>query len=74
MDSSRNIEIKAEIKSQSDFDDKVEIAKKLCKSTGEIIEQRDIFFNSSKGRLKLRYLKVNISYNLDNRQECFDSV
>ncbi len=46
-----NIEIKARA---SDFNRQKTIAKTLCKHPGEQIWQEDIFFNISKGRLKLR--------------------
>ena len=46
-----NIEIKARA---SDFNRQKTIAETLCKHPGEQIWQEDIFFNISKGRLKLR--------------------
>lgn len=53
----RNIEIKARITDGTEFERKVEIAKKLT-TTYSMIEQRDVFFNVTSGRLKLRFLKV----------------
>ncbi|XP_073847092.1 uncharacterized protein [Musca autumnalis] len=55
----RNIEIKARVGSDEEFARRVEIAKNLTKSEseGETIVQRDVFFNSQSGRLKLRYLQ-----------------
>ena len=47
----KNIEIKAWA---GDFNRQKTIAKTLCKHPGEQIWQEDIFFNISKGRLKLR--------------------
>ena len=52
----RNIEIKARFPSPAAFEAAVEIAKKLSgETTGETLIQRDIFFNVTTGRLKLRY-------------------
>lgn len=52
----RNIEIKARFPSAAAFDGAVVIAKKLSgDEQGEILVQRDVFFNSTTGRLKLRY-------------------
>ncbi|XP_046810784.1 uncharacterized protein LOC111683450 [Lucilia cuprina] len=53
----RNIEIKARIGSDEEFEKRVAIAKKLTNSDGELIVQRDVFFNSQSGRFKLRYLQ-----------------
>ncbi|XP_037808784.1 uncharacterized protein LOC119601719 [Lucilia sericata] len=53
----RNIEIKARIGSDEEFEKRVTIAKKLTNSNGELIVQRDVFFNSQSGRFKLRYLQ-----------------
>lgn len=53
----RNIEIKARVGSDEEFAKRVEIAKSLTNSAGETIVQRDVFFNSQSGRLKLRYLQ-----------------
>ncbi|XP_001355218.4 uncharacterized protein [Drosophila pseudoobscura] len=56
----RNVEIKARIPGGSeDFARRLDIAKKLTGSqTGELIVQRDVFFESPLGgRLKLRYLQ-----------------
>ncbi|EDV92224.1 uncharacterized protein LOC6565894 [Drosophila grimshawi] len=56
----RNVEIKARIPGGVDeFNRRVDIAKKLTGSAGEVIVQRDVFFNSPQGgRLKLRYLEA----------------
>lgn len=51
----RNIEIKAKITNESEFNEKVEIAKKLTGKNPEKINQHDVFFKVSNGRLKLRY-------------------
>ncbi|KAM7342818.1 uncharacterized protein ACRADG_010099 [Cochliomyia hominivorax] len=53
----RNIEIKARIRSDEEFERRVAIAKKLTNSEGELIVQRDVFFNTQQGRFKLRYLQ-----------------
>lgn len=53
----RNIEIKASIGTDEEFMNRVAIAKKLTNSEGTLIEQRDVFFQSITGRLKLRYLQ-----------------
>ncbi|XP_055632796.1 uncharacterized protein LOC129773225 [Toxorhynchites rutilus septentrionalis] len=58
---SRNVEIKARLSDEECFQRKVDIAKKLTGSSGEIIKQHDVFFNSLKGRLKLRYLETKKS-------------
>lgn len=60
VEESRNIEIKAKIGSDDEYNRRVNIAKKLVGNEGEIIVQRDVFYNVSSGRLKLRYLKVRI--------------
>ncbi|XP_055693348.1 uncharacterized protein LOC129795855 [Lutzomyia longipalpis] len=54
---SRNVEVKARLGSDENFNRCVEIAKKICSSEGEIIKQHDVFFNATKGRLKLRFLE-----------------
>lgn len=54
----RNIEIKARIANEEEFSKRVNIAKKLTDTEGEIIPQHDVFFNVTNGRLKLRYLQV----------------
>lgn len=52
----RNIEIKARFQDAEQFEAAVEIAKTLSGDTkGEILVQRDVFFHSTTGRLKLRY-------------------
>lgn len=53
----RNIEIKARIGADEEFQRRIDIAKKLTNSEGELIVQRDVFFNSQTGRFKLRYLQ-----------------
>ena len=50
-----NIEIKARIRN---FDEMCERAERLSDLPVQIIEQEDIFFNTEKGRLKLRILAV----------------
>lgn len=55
---SRNIEIKAYIDSKEEFNRRIQIAKELTESDGETIPQRDVFFNTTNGRLKLRFLQV----------------
>ncbi|XP_059620768.1 uncharacterized protein LOC132264544 [Phlebotomus argentipes] len=54
---SRNVEVKARMGSDENFNRCVEIAKKLCSSEGEVIKQHDVFFNVTNGRLKLRFLE-----------------
>lgn len=54
----RNIEIKARIRGEDEYEKRVEIAKNLTGTAGEIIPQHDVFFRATNGRLKLRYLKV----------------
>lgn len=52
----RNIEIKAKIANETEFNEKVEIAKKLTgEKEAEIINQHDVFFKVPQGRLKLRF-------------------
>lgn len=58
VEESRNIEIKARLGSDDEYNRRVTIAKQLVGNEGEIIVQRDVFYNVSNGRLKLRYLKV----------------
>ncbi|XP_053678682.1 uncharacterized protein LOC128729058 [Anopheles nili] len=55
-DKHRNIELKAKVNGEEDFEHRLAIAKKLTGGTGTLINQKDVFFNVSKGRLKLRYL------------------
>lgn len=57
----RNIEIKARIGSDEEFHKRVEIAKKLTNTDGQILKQRDVFYNVSAGRLKLR-MQVRIMF------------
>ncbi|XP_063703974.1 uncharacterized protein LOC134833552 [Culicoides brevitarsis] len=52
----RNVEIKARLTGKEQWQQLIELASNLTKSKGEIILQRDIFFHSKQGRLKLRYL------------------
>ncbi|KAF2344162.1 CYTH-like domain [Trinorchestia longiramus] len=47
----RNVEIKAKI---HDFDHFLLLAKDVSGSNASVLEQSDVFFNVSKGRLKLR--------------------
>lgn len=61
----RNIEIKARIQDAAEYKKRVDIAKDLTKTDGEIIPQRDVFFNVTNGRLKLRYLTVK------TKTQCF---
>jgi len=49
-----NVEIKARVK---DFETLKRKAKELSASEGVVIEQKDIFFQVPKGRLKLRFLQ-----------------
>lgn len=51
----RNIEIKAKLVDRKDLDEKASIAEKLTGQKAVEIIQHDVFFNSSEGRLKLRY-------------------
>ncbi|XP_031622809.1 uncharacterized protein LOC116340453 isoform X2 [Contarinia nasturtii] len=52
--SKRNIEIKARIANDAEFERRVETAKKLTNTNGEILSQRDVFYKVCSGRLKLR--------------------
>ncbi|EDW62761.2 uncharacterized protein [Drosophila virilis] len=56
----RNVEIKARIPGgTAEFERRLGIARQLSGAAGELIVQRDVFFNSPKGgRLKLRYLEA----------------
>ena len=54
----RNVEIKARV---SDLTELLKTASELSGSAGEVIVQEDTFFNASKGRLKLRKLRVILS-------------
>lgn len=54
----RNIEIKAKIGSDEEFAKRVSIAKELTKTDGEVIQQHDVFYKATNGRLKMRFLKV----------------
>ena len=54
----RNIEIKARVGSDEEFQRRLEIAKKLTNSSsGQLLVQRDVFFNTKDGRFKLRYVQ-----------------
>ncbi|XP_067637122.1 uncharacterized protein [Eurosta solidaginis] len=57
----KNIEIKARVGSDEEFQHRVQIARDLTKTIGEFINQKDVFFNilgkSDVGRFKLRYLR-----------------
>lgn len=58
----RNIEIKARFRDASQFQAAVEVARKLSgDERGEILVQRDVFFNCTTGRLKLRYEQGRVS-------------
>ena len=48
----RTVEIKARVR---DLDEVRRLASELSQSGGDVIQQRDIFFNSNSGRLKLRH-------------------
>lgn len=50
----RNIEIKARIADDAGYEKRVEIAKTLTNTVGEVLNQRDVFYNVTNGRLKLR--------------------
>lgn len=50
----RNIEIKARIQNEQEFEKRINIAKELTKTEAEILIQHDIFYNVREGRLKLR--------------------
>lgn len=67
FNAARNIEIKARIGDLEEFERKREIAMKLTKDY-TVIKQRDVFFNVTAGRLKLRYLEV---YTRDIHSEIF---
>lgn len=55
-DHRRNIEIKAKIADEKQFNEKIEIAKQLTgNKQADIIVQHDVFFKVPVGRLKLRY-------------------
>lgn len=69
----RNVEIKAKLCDKNEFNEKVNIAKKLTgKSEAELIKQHDVFFKATNGRLKLRYEEGNkaklVQYDRDNVQ------
>jgi hypothetical protein len=57
-EASRNIEIKAKLENERDFQAKLDIGRKLTSKEPEVIKQHDVFFNAANGRLKLRYLEV----------------
>ncbi|XP_050100135.1 uncharacterized protein LOC126580873 [Anopheles aquasalis] len=52
----RNVEIKARLAGEEEFERRITIAKQLTGTDGELILQNDVFFNVSSRRLKLRYL------------------
>ncbi|XP_035786433.1 uncharacterized protein LOC118463742 [Anopheles albimanus] len=52
----RNVEIKARVAGEEGFERRIALAKQLTGTDGVLIVQRDVFFNVSSGRLKLRYL------------------
>ena len=68
----RNIEIKAKLKDENEFKEKVEIAKSLCgKTDAVVISQHDVFFKVTEGRLKLRYESGTsklVQYSRENTQ------
>lgn len=52
----RNVEIKAKLEDEKEFNEKVKIAQQLTgQGKAEIIVQHDVFFKVPNGRLKLRY-------------------
>jgi len=52
----RNVEIKAKLINENDFIEKINIAKKLSgNDESKVLVQRDVFFKTSYGRLKIRY-------------------
>lgn len=55
LSTQRNIEIKAKILDAANFQEKIEIAKRITGSDGVKIVQHDVFFKVPNGRLKLRY-------------------
>lgn len=63
-----NVEIKAKVK---DFEAMKNKAREISASEGEVIEQKDIFFNVHHGRLKLRFLQNKpsqlIAYERDDK-------
>lgn len=68
-DHKRNIEIKAKLADEKEFNEKVEIAVMLTgDQSAEIIEQHDVFFKVPMGRLKLRY---EVSFN--NKMSSFEA-
>lgn len=50
----RNVEIKARLADDAAYEKRIEIAKKLTDTDGTILNQRDVFYKVSSGRLKLR--------------------
>lgn len=63
----RNIEIKARIADDADYENRVEIAKNLTNTAGEVLNQRDVFYNVSNGRLKLRIqVRITIDWLIKN--------
>ena len=56
----KNVEVKAQILSQEEYDRKLTIARSLTGTMGETLKQHDVFFNSQNGMLKLRYIEVQI--------------
>lgn len=61
-DNLRNIEVKARFQDHEALLAAAEVAKKLSgDAEGKILVQRDVFFNASQGRLKLRYEEGNPS-------------
>lgn len=67
-DHRRNIEIKAEIADDKEFQRKVSIASKICDNeTSDILNQRDVFFQVPNGRLKMRY-EVRLTVKSDSNR------
>ncbi|CRK91003.1 CLUMA_CG004691, isoform A [Clunio marinus] len=66
----RNIEIKAKLKDEKEFNEKIKIAQEITgQSSGEVIVQHDVFFKVPNGRLKLRYerdIAMLVQYSRDD--------
>lgn len=57
----QNIEIKARVANDAAFEKRIEIAKTLTSTAGQVLEQHDVFYKVSNGRLKLRVEVSNYS-------------
>uniref|UniRef100_A0A182PU09 CYTH domain-containing protein n=1 Tax=Anopheles epiroticus TaxID=199890 RepID=A0A182PU09_9DIPT len=57
LEKHRNVELKARLNGENGYTHRVAIAKQLTGSEGITITQKDVFFNATTGRLKLRYLQ-----------------